>query len=75
MLIAIAPWSRSCHLGFQSTLVHSLTEPVGACFPNFPSVLDHPELSVAWVKIFRVCTMNAMINTIIKNCDTAMFIS
>lgn len=52
MLIAIVPWSCSCHLGFQSTSVRSLTEPVDTCFPNFPSVLDHPDPSVARLTIF-----------------------
>lgn len=55
--------------------VQSLTEPVSTCFPNFPSVLGHPKPLVVWVKIFQVCKMNTVINTIVGNCSMEMLIS
>lgn len=56
-------------VGFSA---QSLTEPVGICFPNFPSVLGHPEPLVAWVKMFQVCKMNTVNNTVVRNCNTAI---
>lgn len=55
--------------------VQSLTGAIGTCFPNFPSVLDHSEPLVAWMKIFQVCKMNTIINTIVGNCSIAILIS
>lgn len=51
-------------VGFSA---QSLTEPVGVCFLNFPSVFGHPEPLLARVKIFQFCKMNTVINTVVGN--------
>lgn len=56
-------------VGFSA---QSWTEPVGTCFPNFPSILGHPEPLVAWVKIFQICKTNTVINALVGNCITAI---
>lgn len=56
-------------IGFSA---QSLTEPVGTCFPIFLSVI---EPLVIWVKIFQVCKMNTIINTIVGNRNMALLIS